>query len=322
MSDLRSRLLIDGKSILPESLPPVFRVVEYKAVAIDLQMICCTATLYHRHVTLRVAWTCRTIDPAIRPSVLVSIQWRGTPTTEEGALHIRRLRAVAAPDERTNLFDTIPAVWRVDSHLVERGHKLINALPRRFKHLFNAVLGDGQRFLRYLTGPGSLDRTHTGLNGNLRHGLEVAERALTLAESWQRVCRPLIILGSLLHDAGKADRYQLHPTQERFAETERGRRVGHRAVLLDWLSEASASIPNVLPSAYERALTDLVIAVNSAPERTGMGEVPSLETRLVDQADRWSLQNDAVRNEQTKGGRGTQPDEPEAQSSGAQPCRS
>ena len=57
-------------------------------------------------------------------------------------------------------------------------------------------------------------------------------------------------------------------------------------------------------------------------KRTGVGEVPSLETLLVDQADRWSMQNDAVRKETAKTGINTQPAEPGAQSSGAQSCRS
>ena len=325
MVDTRTRLLIDDKSILVESLPPVFRVLDYKTVAIDRQMICCTATLYHRYISLRVAWTCRSRDPAIYPFALASIQWNGTPTEEDGALHIARLEVVPIPDERTNLFDTVPTAPSDDHTLVERGRKLINLLPRRFKLVFNAVMGDGQRFLRYLIGPGSLDRTHTAVSGNLRHSLDVAERALDRAESWPLVYRPLIILGSLLHDAGKADRYQFDDTHTFFVETECGRRVGHRAPLLDWLSEASASIPDVLPPPYERALTDLLIAVNSAPERAGICEAPSPEALLVDQADRWSMQNDAAPKEPPNKGVDSPPTKSRTRSSGeslsgASPC--
>ncbi len=316
MSEISRSLVIDGKRILPESLPPVLRVVECNAIAIDDLMICCTATLYHRHISLKVAWTCRTVDRKICPAALVTIRWGGTPLCENGVLHIGRLLLAEVPDERTNLFDTIAFGWPVDRALVERGRVLVNQLPRRFKQLFNALFWVDQRFLRYVSGPGSLDRTHTGLNGNLRHSLEVAERALYLADAQRPVFRPLIILGSLLHDAGKADRYQLHRTRPCFAETERGRLVGHRAILLDWLSEAVALTPIELPPPHERAPIDLLTSVNGTPEWTGIGEASSREALLVDRADRWSMQNDAFPHTSAREGGAAQPAVPRDQ-----PCR-
>ena len=296
MSDPRPALTIDGKRCLIESLPPVFRMTDYRLIKVGDRLNCCTATLYHRHLTLKVIWTAPTPDQRLRTGALVAIRWNKSTTSEDGAVPIDRLIAVTQPDERINLFDTVNPAWPIPADLIVRGRTLIQALPRRFRQLFNAIFWDQQRFLRYLTGPAGLEGAHGGLNGNLCHALEVAEQALSQAEYQPFVFRALLILGSLLHDAGKADRYQLDPVHPRFRETEQGRRVGHRALVLDWLSEASTQLSSQLPVPQQRALLNLLATVSATPlwARLDAGEPPSLETRLVERADRWSMQKAAV----------------------------
>ena len=302
MSDPRPALTIDGKRCLIESLPPVFRMTDYHIIKVGDRLSCCTATLYHRHLTFKVIWTEPASDQRLRPGALVAIRWNKSTTSEDGAVHIDRLHAVNQADERINLFDTVNPAWPVPSALVTRGRALIQLLPRRFRQLFNAIFWDSQRFLRYLTGPAELEGAHAGRNGNLRHAIEVAEHAQSLAVYQPLLFRPLLVLGSLLHDAGKADRYQLDPVYPRFRETERGRRVGHRALVLDWLSEAGTQLSSPLPASQQRALINLLVTVSATPRwaRLDAGELPSLETLLVERADRWSMQNEAAQTAPTR----------------------
>lgn len=127
MSDSTVRFVIDGKTVQPESMPRVFRLLDAKAVAIGDGLICCTATLYHRHLSPKVAWTCRTIDPGIRKLGLVSIRWNPQPVCEDGELHIGAVIPVESPDENTNLFDTVPPSFILDPALLERGRVGISA---------------------------------------------------------------------------------------------------------------------------------------------------------------------------------------------------
>jgi 3'-5' exoribonuclease len=297
MSNANRAIIINGKRLLVECLPTVFRLTAYTAAKIGDRLFCCSATIYHRHVILNVVWTVRKTDPALRVGELVAIRWNARSGSDDDVVQIACLEPVTVADERTNLFDTVPPRWPVEESLLERGRALIRALPRRFKHLFNAIFWDGQRFLRYTTGPASLDQAHDGLNGNLRHAIEVAERAQMLAADDPLAFRPLVILGGLLHDAGKADRYQLHPDRDCFTEINHGCRVSHRAMVLDWLSDACAVIPLGLPADHERALFRLLMLVSSRPIWDPMDEVdvPSRETRLVECADRWSMSRGAIR---------------------------
>ena len=301
MPDIRPAINVNGKRCLIEALPRVFRLIDYAPIRVHDRLTCCTATLYHRYLTFKVVWSVRTPDPKLRPTQLVSIRWNGTPDNEDGAVVIDRLISVSHSDEHTNLFDTIPPSWPVDRALVERGCTLISALPRRFRHLFNAILWDGQRFLRYVTGPASLDRTHNQLNGNLRHSLDVADYALSWAADQPQVFRPLLILGSLLHDAGKADCYTLDRVHPRFSADKPACRIGHRAILLDWVSEACEALPVSLPRPHERALLEMLTTVGSSSygSRYAPDDLTSLETRLVDRADRCSMQFTVVHTSNT-----------------------
>ena len=96
MSDSTVRFVIDGKSVLPEAMPKVYRVIDVKAVAIGDGLICCTATLYHRHLRPRVAWTGRTIDPRIKRMALVSIRWNRQPVCDNGERQLQPTAKEAA----------------------------------------------------------------------------------------------------------------------------------------------------------------------------------------------------------------------------------
>ena len=309
MSNSTVRFVINGKTVRPESMPRVYRLIDFKAMAVGNGLICCTATLYHRHLSPRVAWTCRAIDPSLRKFGLVSIRWNGQPVCDDGQLHIGGLIPVEAPDENTNLFDTVPPPFVLDPALLERGRALFNQLPRHFKRLFNAVFREHMRFLWFVAGPAALNGRYAPMNGNLRHSIEVAESALRIAAGHRQVFPALIILGSLLRDAGKAERYRLHPVRDRFIVTDYGRLVGHRMTAVEWLTTALTDSRIDIPKPHRSALMHILSAAPGAPAWLGLCEPQSLEASIIAMAERW-LEHDA------DGGGASEPD-----SGRSQPCR-
>ena len=292
MSDSITRFVIDGKSVLPEAMPKVYRLLNAKAVDIGNGLICCTATLYHRHLSPRVAWTCRAIDPGLRKLGLVSIRWNPQPICDDGQLHIGALVPVEAPDEATNLFDTVPPSFILDPALLERGRALFNQLPRRFKRLFNAVFREHMRFLWFVAGPAALNGRYAPMNGNLQRSIEVAECALRIAAGHRQVFPALLILGSLLRDAGKAERYRLDPVHDRFIVTDYGRLVGHRLTAVEWLTTALTDSGIDIPKPHRSALMHILSAAPGAPAWLGLCEPQSLEASIIAMAERW-LEYDA-----------------------------
>lgn len=213
-------------------------------------------------------------------------------------LAIARLLPAEKADEQTNLFDTVPPNWVADRNLVERGRALIHQLPRRFRHLFNAIFWNGHRFLRYVTVPAALQGAHTEISGNLRHSIELVESALRMSAGDRLVFRPLIILGGLLYDAGKAEEYKFDVQPGRFKLSERGLLIGHRITTLEWISMAKTQYRLEIPETHALALVHLLTAVKGAPDGMGLREPQSVEASLIEIASRWLLTENASASEQ------------------------
>jgi 3'-5' exoribonuclease len=192
-----------------DRLPPVFRIQSIERLPFDERNLLNVAVVFHERAVLRVEWLCRHPDSRLTAGSLVSIRWLGRPTSTLGAIRIARLVKLERPEASLNPFDTVPHAWVRDRELVARAGRFWEGLGRPLQHLFNAVFWDHHRFQRYLEGPSSLQGHHNGRNGNFRHALEVAERARTLGSHHAEVHLPVLIAASLLHDAGKAEEYQV-----------------------------------------------------------------------------------------------------------------
>lgn len=293
MSEHLISLPVTRNDPVPERLPPLFRVSAYEHHPIQGDLTECTATLFHEQASLRVTWTSRHLDSRLHVGVLVSIRWLGCSTTFEGAVRVARLVLLEKPDASINLFSTIPSAWVPDRELVRQGNALLEWLPRNFVHLFNAVFWDDRRFHRFLIGPSSMTGHHNGPNGNLRHSVEVAETALRLAESHRMAFWPVLILGALLHDAGKADEYR-YAGGNRFDMSPRGVLLGHRLTVVEWIAAARAQHRITLPDAHYLSLLHALTAVKGAPDWMGLREPQSLEASILSMADRLSGQHDLV----------------------------
>lgn len=120
-----------------------------------------------------------------------------------------------------------------------------------------------------------------------------------MSEGDRLVFRPLIILGGLLYDAGKAEEYKFDVQSGRFKLSERGLLVGHRITVLEWISMAKTQCRLDMPEPHALALVHLLTAVKGALEGMGLREPQSVEASLIEIASRWLLTESASASEQT-----------------------
>lgn len=279
---------------LPEQLPPVLRIQSIARLPFDERLTLSRAVLFHERASLTVEWLSRQADVRLTRGSLVAIRWQGRPTVRQGALRVARLILLERPDAATNLFHTVPTGWVADRDLVCRAAALWGQLPRPFAHLFNAVFWDGHRFGRFVGGPSSLAGHHNRASGNLAHTVEVAEGALALAGAEPLSCPAVLLMAALLHDAGKADEYRLDRSRGRFEMSDRGRLVGHRHTVLEWLAAARAQHRVIVPEAHYLALLHALTCAKGAPAWLGLREPQSLDATLLSMADRFSGERDLV----------------------------
>lgn len=291
------------EDLIPSAMPQLLRVSAIRRSEMQGGYRC-AARLFHERAVITVVWDMRQPDTRIVPGCLAGIRWMGRPACQNGEVRIARLVRFDQPVAHENLFATVPRDWVGERTLVRRAGLLWEALPRCFRHLFNAVFWDGGRFERYLTGPSSLKGHHRGRNGNLRHCVEVAEGAIRAAEDCEQASVPILIIAGLLHDAGKADEYRFDPQRHTFTLSDRGVLVGHKNTVLEWIAAARAAHRVIIPEAAYLALVHALTATRGAPPWIGAREPASLEAHILSSADRLSGQSNLVADSGGAGGGG------------------
>lgn len=295
MADSTVPVPLQAEDVVPSKLPPLLRIQSLShTVDVSQGGIVNEAVLYHDKVTLRVMWGDSYAESRLRVGSLVSIWWLGNPVAVNGAIRISRLVLQARPQAGFNLFESVPNAWVKDRQLVSEARDLWELLPRGFRHVFNAMFWDSQRFQRYLMGPGSVSGHHSYINGNFRHSVEVVKQAMASAALVDYVYRPLLILAGFLHDAGKADEYRLNRKTGLFYLSERGRLVGHKHTVLEWLAVARAEAGDCISETRYLGLVHCLTAIRGAAPWMGMREPLSLESTILSNADRLSGQSELV----------------------------
>lgn len=237
------------------------------------------ATLYHDQRQLQVAWQSSTVDSRLKRGCLVAL--RGiVPETqgEKGAcLRISRLDLLDKPVASVNPFLTVPDAWVSDRDTVQHAAALWQQLSRPFQHLLNAVLWDGGRFYRYVTGPASTADYPWAPGSNFWQAVAMAEQAAQLTRGLDNVSLSVVIAAALLHDAGKADDYRLSVSG--YALSERGYWIGSQHTILEWLAVARARV--IVPEAQYIALVHALIGA-----RGGAAHGQSTEAAILAVASR------------------------------------
>ncbi len=276
-----------------DKLPPIFRIQSITRLPGEAGHVINRAVLFHERASLSVEWSTRQGDVSLRAGSLVSVCWLGRPECLNGAVRISRLARLERAEPALNLFETVPASWVIDRDLLTRASALWHLLSLPFRHLFNAIFWDEQRLYRYLTGPSSLSGHHAERCGNLRHTVEVGEIALEMALREPRVHPGVLLMAALVHDAGKADEYRLGA--QALELTDRGKLVGHRFTVLEWIAVARALHRVKLAEAHYIALIHALTCAAGAPAWLGLREPQSMEAVLLSSADRLSGQSDLHR---------------------------
>jgi len=277
---------------LPE-LPRVFRLASLSSRADGSGRREHTAHLFHAQASFKARWTSGASDARLQPGLLVSPRWNGTGCSEHGCLQVARLVVLERPEADLALFRTALPGWRVDRGLLDRAHALWASLPRPHRQLFNAIFWDGERFRRLCTGPSSIEGHHADHAGNLRHTVEVAEQVRALSVDRGYVDRDLLTLAAMLHDAGKAEEYRLQ-VDGSWGMSDRGRLIGHRISIIEWVAASLARWRIRLPEGHEQALLHILGSVAHAPAWMGLREPQMPEADLLSLADRLSGTDDLM----------------------------
>lgn len=243
------------------------------------------ATLFHEQGTREVTWQSAQVDCRLKRGCYVAMRGIEQSLTHGDAVKIQRLDLLDKPLPTVNPFDTVPSNWVRDRTLVKRASKLWNQLSRPLQHLVSAVLWDGSRFERFVTGPVALSCYPPVPNANLSHAVETAEHALKLADGLKDVSTSVVIAAALLHDAGKADDFRRNPDRDGYAYSERGQLVGARHTVLEWLAVARGRDRVIVPDGQYLALIHALTATRGAAW-LGIREPQIIEATILAVADR------------------------------------
>lgn len=238
------------------------------------------AVLYHKDAQITACWTSRHVDIRLKRGCCVALRGACFHQLRNGRLPVSRLELIDKPIPAINPFHTIPPTWLADRHAVQRAAMLWDRMGRHLQHLFNAVMWEGGRFYRYVTGPVGCSDYPWEPGRNFRHGVAVAEQAAKLPSGLSDISGQVLIAAALLHDAGKADDYRLSP--DGYILSERGYWVGYQHTILEWLAVARTKV--ILPDAQYLALVHALIARRHLETRASS----SIEATLLATADRLS----------------------------------
>lgn len=218
------------------------------------------ARLYHDQLDTRVCWHSTHVDSRIRYGCIVSVKGalRKLRLPDEEAIPVDRLDLVDKPVAALNVFQTIPPEWASNRLLVTQAIELWERLTRPFQHLLNAILWEGGRFHRFITGPLALCEP---AGSNFEHAVRSAEQGERLTRGLSDVSPSIVLMASLLLHIGHADDFQR--SSDHYALSERGFWVGGQYTILEWLAVARTKV--AIQDRQYLALVHAMIAVQAAP---------------------------------------------------------
>jgi 3'-5' exoribonuclease len=159
-------------------------------------------------------------------------------------------------------------------------------LPSNLQDLLRAILWEGRRFRQFCERPSSLNDHHAVRNGNFVHTIEVVGTIKMLADQFPQAHLGVSMAAGFLHDIGKAVEY--NPCKNgQWIMTNRGRLIGHRHTVIEWVAVAIALNRIILPEQQYLSLLHALTCGKGA-EWMGIREPATPEATLLSMADRLS----------------------------------
>lgn len=261
-----------------------------------LQVVADLKTLAYESVSF--AWTPGTDKPLPNPGDLLisSCFARKRHTHLVGLEHPVLIDApgpIIEPNSLVNVFRLLPLQWTKSKPHTDQAGLLWAQLSEIHRTILFATLETNGRMKGFACAPSSMRDHHSWQGGNLAHSVEVAVRALELAEREGHIARgrvdvSLLILGSLLHDVGKALEYLPDDSDCGYGLTQRGQMVGHLATGQNWVAEALEQISDDLSEMDKLKIQHLICSAPSIPFALGGRQPRMLEVDLIRAADRQS----------------------------------
>ena len=283
----------DLSAALQAPLPRVYRLNYIACDQLDEDWFRFAGLIYTDQASFRVLWNANSAKTDLAKGDWVSPKWITTPTRREGTYSVSGLTPIRGSDATVNLFHLVPGWWVSDESLVMAAADLIDSLPVSYRALFNEILWRNNRFGRYCTVPSSMKGHHNGLNGNLRHSVQMAQMVSQLSEHTHMNNPDLLVLACLLHDCGKADEYCMDAYKQ-WHLTNRGKLLGHGVTVIEWVAQAHANVSIKMMQEEYQALVHILTCSRSAPDWLGIRKPAFLEADLLSSLDHISGVDDLM----------------------------
>jgi len=159
----------------------------------------------------------------------------GTTQLFQGAkqLIITRLIRVEPSEVNEDDFVPVPAI-EVDRLVVRLGELLRSVTCPHLRNLAECFLMDEEFMAKFSRAPAGVKHHHAHQGGLLEHVVTLMEVVERIAPCYPQLDRDLLLVGALLHDAGKVSEL----TYDRdFAYSDEGQLVGHLVMGVELLAE-------------------------------------------------------------------------------------
>jgi 3'-5' exoribonuclease len=289
MSEYRLPIPTAAPDNVVAKLPPVFRVQSISRLPLDNHCVLNRAGLFHERASLMVEWPSRKVD------VRLGCGLPGVDSLARSACEPRRCGAHQPPGRARAPRGQPRSLPDDPDGLGERAHARpsrqravaapASALPT-FVSTPSSGTADG--CIATLVGASSLKGHHSCVHGNLWHTLEVAEQALRMAQGQPLACPEVLLMAAPAARRGQGGRV---PSRlQRSRADDRGKLVGHRNTIIEWIAAAIAHARIALPESHYLGLIHALTSARGAPDWLGLREPCTLDAVLLSAADRLSGQ--------------------------------
>jgi 3'-5' exoribonuclease len=148
---------------------------------------------------------------------------RGIVSTFNEAPQVKIQRV--EPAEGFDLMDFIPRTGEDLDQLADTFTAIQSRVEEPYlSELLGRIFGDEAFFERFKLAPAAKGFHQNYLGGLIEHTVRIAQMAEMVPTLYPFIHRDLLVTGSLLHDVGKVEEFQVFPSID---YTDRGRMVGH-----------------------------------------------------------------------------------------------